>query len=1186
MASLSRTWRVAILLGAALGAATGAYALAGFVIAPYLVQTQLWPWLSNTLGGHFQAGRTAVDPFRLSLTVDGFSLDSAEGKNLASIDELSVEVDGRASLRTQTLVLAKAKMVKPSIHILLDQQGKPNFAFLGGDAQPDEPPSKAFPFLLTDLKIEQGVLDFEDQSRGKGFKKVFSAFNASLENLGTATDTPARFKLDAQGESQELLTGELDWHLATTALAGEFTLHGLGLAPLATWLAADWPYTVDSGTLSLTLKYRYAQDTELDLSFAEAQIQQFKLSQAGQPFFSAPSITAKGFSFQQKTQQIELQSLGLDTPALQTPTPLSADSLSAQGLSFHAKTRHIKAQALAASKLKLDQDARPLAEVATVAANGFAFMTETGRLDLERLSLDNIELKTPAPNAAARSLTAQGLVFQTKTGRAEGQSLAAAQIKLGMDAQPLAEIGDLAANGFAFMSASGQLALERLSLSKIELKTPSPIVDREGKPRLHRVDAVALDGLALDMAKRTLQLDRLQSNGTALAAWRAQDGSTGLAGAPKAFLQTKSSGAKTPAAPWQVRLGRVELNDNNIVLRDFSQDPPTGIYFSHLNLLVKQFDSAAPKPFWLGVNTGLSANGRIALEGQVKLSPPTANLKLYVDDLSLPPFQPYLDQAVRIRVVKGMANMNADIDYDSVPSPKLRIGGDLAVANFDSDDKKENREFLNWKGLRLSGLIFESDPQRLSIRDITATEPYIRAVIDADKRFNVTENLSPPVEAKPAPPAIEAKPAAPAKKTAAPAAKPTPAASPGDDPPAVVIGAFNIHQGNADFADMTIKPVGFSAEIHDLNGNIRSLSSRQDAKSDVLLEGKLNQGSQVKLFGKINPFSILAYTDITMHFNGVNLTTLSPYAAKFAGYRIEKGKLSMDLRYKLENNRLTADNSFVLDQLQLGEKVDSPTATTLPIRMAIALLKDSDGKIGISLPISGDLSNPDISIWGLLGEATGSLLRKTLAAPFTLLGSLAGSSTEELEAVKFDPGSTALSTQEKDQLAAIAKALKNRPGLNLEIKGMADQDLDRPVLAEQDLTRQLRNAKLIELGRRKGKNAEWDEGALSEEDYQRLLTNLYRWKNPDAQELQGLKPGASLSGDLLASAKRKLLNQWTVSELDLRGLARARGESIRGYLVQEQGLPDERIYLSAVKLGGIGEQEAKEIKALLSLSGS
>ena len=1251
MASISRSRRLALLLAAALAATAGAYALSGFVIAPFAVQTWLWPWLSGQLGGRFHAERTIVDPFHFSLALDGFTLDSPEGKPLASIAELTLEVDARASLKKLALV-GKARVAKPSIHLALDPQGRPNFAFLLGKDDPAAPPARPFPFLLTELKIEQGALDFESQSKGKVYKKNLPAIDISVEQLSTAADAPpARFKIGISGENQERLSTEGELHLSKTALAGELKLESVELAALAGGLMADLPYTVDSGTLSLQLKYRYASDTAAEFSVAAAEIKQLKLSQDGRPFAEIPAIKADAFSFQQQANRFELQSLTLESPALKTQAPLSAQSLAAQGLSFQGKNGRVEVQSLAAAQLKLGDGAAPWGQAAAVAADGLAYTLDDGRLALAQLKLsqpalktaaatggaDAIQLrgvayqtknehleaqalgiaqlqldglgaigaaaaeglaysladnglalaklnlsqaawKTAAAAGSADTLQLQNLAFQSKTGRVDIQTLAAATLKLDQNAQPWAEVGTAAADGLAYLLASGKLDLQRLSLAQIELKTPTPIVGKDGKPRQHRLDSLAADGLALNPAKKTLQLGMLQTSGATLSAWLEADGRPGFPGLPKPRAEKTAARADAAGQPWQVRWERVELNDNNIVLRDFSQAPATGMYLSHLNLLLKTCDSASAKPCWVGVNTGLSANGRIALEGQVKLAPLTANLKLYVDDLSLPAFQSYIDQAVRVRVVKGKLNLNADIDYADSPEKKLRVGGDVAVADFASDDKQENRDFVNWANLRLSGLIFETAPQRLSIRDIDLAKPYIRAYFDAERKFNLVENLSPPRAAppKPAPPRLE-KPAA-----AGQAAPPNPA----EEPLAVVIGTFNLRQGDAEFADLSIKPLGFAADIHDLNGNIRSLSSRADAKSDLLLQGRLNQGSAVKIYGKINPFSVLAYSDVAMRFEGVNLTTLTPYAAKFAGYRIEKGKLAMDLRYKLDRGQLTAENHFTLDQLQLGERIDSPTATTLPVSLAVALLKDADGKINLSLPISGDLSNPDISVGGLLGAAAGSLLQKVLAAPFNLLASLAGGSAEELEAVAFAPGAATLSQPEKEQLAAIAKVLKDRTALSLDIKGAADLELDRPALAAADLARQLKNAKLIEIGRRKSKSAEWDETTLSPQDYQRLLTNLYRWKNPAAAELQTLQPGDSFSGAALESAKRKLLDNWTVGEMDLRGLARARGESIRSFLVQEQGLPDQRIYLSAVKLGDPDAKGDKEIKARLSLSGS
>ena len=85
---------------------------------------------------------------------------------------------------------------------------------------------------------------------------------------------------------------------------------------------------------------------------------------------------------------------------------------------------------------------------------------------------------------------------------------------------------------------------------------------------------------------------------------------------------------------------------------------------------------------------------------------------------------------------------------------------------------------------------------------------------------------------------------------------------------------------------------------------------------------------------------------------GVELTSLSTYAAKYAGYAIEKGKLSLTVNYKIEDDQLQAQNRVFIDQLTFGDKrSDSPNATSLPVKLAVSLLKNCNGEIDLDLPI-------------------------------------------------------------------------------------------------------------------------------------------------------------------------------------------------------------------------------------------
>jgi len=1137
MAMISQKWRWLAWPTMFLAGALGTYALVGFILAPYFVQNRLWPMLSESVGWQIQVENTRFNPFHFTIELDGVSLKDAEGAPFATIGEVGINLDLAASLHARALVV-EIQIDQPEVTLRFNKQGQPNFAFLI-PKESKEPIGEPLPFLLTELTITEGRLGFEDQSRGKGYKKVLQSLGVGFGPLGTISEAPTQIKLVSQGDAQEKLNFEGVFNWRQMALEGDGKLEGLALAPLAEWLAPSLaPYAVTSGQLSLAMKCRYLPASGFDLSGGEVRVNDLSLSGGKQPFLKSALIVGQALSFQAKTNLAQLKSLSLDSLVLQLPDTAELTALKAQALSYH------------------------------LSSNQF---------DVQSVSLDKAALKSATPTEL-QTIHAEGLNYKVDENWAGVKSLAATKLKFDQGDQPVVETGAVSAQNFAFQITKGRLGLSQLDLEAIDLKPATPVVDKEGNARQFQVGSLSLSGLDMNLPDQTLGLSLLQTNHSFLAFWRNKEGTSGFSGLPPSQPAAPVvSKAKAEAKPWQVRLERVELNDNTILLRDFQFDPPSKMRLSNLNLLVKDFDSTASKPFWLGMNTGLSMNGRIAMEGQIKLSPLIANLKLYVDDLSLPPFQPYLDPYIRIRMVQGALNTNADIVYDEAASHALHIAGDVAVANFASVDKQESRDFLNWKAMRMNSLIFESAPQRLSVRDISFTEPYLLAYIDSAKKLNIAQNVSPPALGKAVSPVPDLKEGAAASK---PQGK---GKAKAEEPMSVLIGLLNINRGNMDFADFTIKPTPFSAKIRNLNGNIRSLSSRPDAKSDVLLDGQLNEGAPVKIYGKINPLSLQASTDLRMHFQGVNMTRLSAYSAKFAGYRIERGKLTMDLHYLLENGRLAADNNFLAEQLVLGERVESPEATSLPVRMAISLLKDSEGKIDVSLPISGDLSNPNISIGNLLAGAATELISKLVTSPFSILSALVGQSSEELESVKFAPGDAILSNEEKEQLAQIAQIMKKRPGMNLDIKSTADAGLDRPVLAEMDLTRQLKNAKLIELGRKKGKKAEWDGMTLSEEDYNRLFTNFYRWKKPDAEELQGLKAGTYLAGAQVESVKSKLLEKWSINEMDLRGLAQARGEAIRNYLVRDQGLSDQRIYLLDVKLS---QNAAKEIKAMLSLSGS
>ncbi|MDB6102842.1 MAG: hypothetical protein JWO52_2841, partial [Gammaproteobacteria bacterium] len=330
---------------------------------------------------------------------------------------------------------------------------------------------------------------------------------------------------------------------------------------------------------------------------------------------------------------------------------------------------------------------------------------------------------------------------------------------------------------------------------------------------------------------------------------------------------------------------------------------------------------------------------------------------------------------------------------------------------------------------------------------------------------------APAPDAAPAPRAAPTPAAGPARKDASVAAatppghgnskrrrgKSTPAPTPGNDGSmAIAIDAINIQDGSANYADLWIQP-HFAVGIQTLNGSILGLSSDPHSRAKVELKGKVDRYAPVHIWGETNPLAATTYSDIKMNFKSVDLTSATPYSGHFAGYKIEKGKLSVDIEYKIENRQLTAAHKFVIDQLELGERVESPDAIKLPLKIAVALLKDRNGVIDLDLPVTGSLDDPKFSLGPLIWKAVVGLLVKAATAPFAMLGRLFGGG-EQMNYIDFHPGSAVLEPSEHDKLSALVKALKEKEKLELDVPLTFSPDLDRPGLAAAHL-----NMRLLEL---------------------------------------------------------------------------------------------------------------------------
>jgi hypothetical protein len=486
--------------------------------------------------------------------------------------------------------------------------------------------------------------------------------------------------------------------------------------------------------------------------------------------------------------------------------------------------------------------------------------------------------------------------------------------------------------------------------------------------------------------------------------------------------------------------------------------------------------------------------------------------------------------------------------------------GGLSLDNVATVDKLTNDDFLRWRALAFSGIDIKLAPLAINIDQIALNDFYSRVILDPTGHINLqdiarnsaTDGKSLTSDASGATASKSASAAVP------PTSAPPAAASTKAKPIPIKVGKLVMQGGKVRYTDNFIKP-HYTANLMNLGGAVTGLSSDVNSRANVDLHGQVND-APLTIAGAINPLKNDLSLDIKASVKGMELAPLSPYSGRYIGYGIEKGKLSFEVAYQIEQRKLTAQNRLVLDQLTFGDKVDSPLATKLPVEFAIAMLQDSNGVIDVNLPIGGSLDDPDFSVGGIVFKLIVNVITNAVTAPFKLLGSMFGGGSHELSTMTFDSGSAAIVPADEEKLKALAAALNGRPALKLEITGISDPDSDRSGLQRAALTRKLRIIKAKDLGTH-GNLDTMASITITPEEYPALLKRAYQ-----AETFVKPRNVLGFAKDLpVADMEKLMFANSTVSEDDLTALANRRSLAAKEWLLTNGKVPAERLFILASK---------------------
>jgi Domain of Unknown Function (DUF748) len=650
-------------------------------------------------------------------------------------------------------------------------------------------------------------------------------------------------------------------------------------------------------------------------------------------------------------------------------------------------------------------------------------------------------------------------------------------------------------------------------------------------------------GISLAIPEQRVTVERIELDDAKLTLWREPDGQPNLLRLLPAPVPTATAApAAVPAGtapPFNISVGTLAVRNASIEAEDRMMRPSAKFTLAPLAVTVTGYSSAPDNAVKLDASVTVNGKGRVAAQGDVRISPLTVTMNVDVGDLDLTPLQPYVASVSGVRLVSGQISAKTKIGMNPAPArgqSGMQVTGDVTVANFATLDTALRQDFIKWQRLQLTGIDFRQGPDSLRIDRIQARRPYGRAVISADQTFNVAAVLNPPNVATPAVPVA---PPPPAQSRAA--ASPMP----------IRIRQIAIEDGSADFADFSIQP-NFAAAISGLGGTVTGLSSDPNSRAEVKLAGNVDRYAPVDITGRINLLSATAFTDIALNFRNMELTTFNPYSGRYAGYNIAKGKLTTELRYKVENRKLDAQHHIVLDQLEFGQATDSKEAVPLPLRLAVALLKNRDGVIDLNLPVAGSLDDPQFRLGPVIWQVFVGLITKIVEAPFALVGSLFGGG-EELAYVDFTPGSAVLSPAEQEKIGKLAKGLAERPELKLDIPLQTLAPADDTSLSQEAF-----DAALSALLPAEMPAAPQQRLAALAQLYEQQLGMKPVFPMPPMPPMPGFDP---VPGNI-AYLEEVLRPKFAATGPMRERLARARAEAVREAVLNQEGVAPERVFLS------------------------
>ena len=1185
-------------------------------ILPVIVKNKAVTALEEATGRKARIGSVSINPLTLHVKVDDFAIAGEAGPPLVAFRELHASL-APASIFKRALILSEITLDTPTFNLVRTAPNRFNFSDIIDRQSKEKKSKKGTPlqFSLINISVKNGSIAFDDRMVGGGRKHSVRELNIAIPFISNSPYLAERYidpRITALVNGASFnFAGKLKPMSKSLETSVHVGLKQLNLPQLVAYYPVKPPADLTSGklTVDMDIGYRISADKKPELLLkGMSRLDDVAVDlPGGKPLARLPGLEVKAAKLEVLNKNLQFDSIaatGLELfiernrrgewtysrlvsskkgepeaaaePEQKTTVLLPSFSCSKATIHFQDDLpkggfrttasdidlsigNFSTAPGTSASyqlSLKPDNDATLKTEGTFTATP----LTVTSKLQLAGLKIQR------AWPYLSQYLTAPvqgsvGMTSEVSYSEAAGLTVQKANISVaGLSARYGKKEGfDLAT--LQVSDASFRQNDNRLEIGSIRLAQGTLSLSKEADGKLSLLSLIPDRPVPPPLAQKPKKTVKKATS----------------AGAASSRKQAPSDEAASSRRRTAYNLKRIQLEKLNFTFTDKTFEEPPRFTLRNTNLTLSNLQGPKFTPAALRFSTTYGKRSTLKANGALTPAPFRYKGNVSVAHLPIRDFEPYFPDSFNFSVIGGTLDTTMNLDL-AIKEGKAKgsFRGNAGVRDFHSIDAVGDEDLLKWESLQFDEFRGDFDPFTLSIRQVALNDVYSRIIIRKDGTLNLQDLVKKEPAAQTA--ALPATAAAPATQQAPvpsakqpPSAGPTAAAAPA--PAAqrqISVGSVTIQNGTLAFTDNHM-PQTFNSTFYNLGGRVSGLTSEESKFADVDLRGNLENHSPMQISGRLNPLRDDLFVDLKISFRDIELSPATPYSGTYLGYAIDKGKLFLDLKYLIERKQLTSENKVFIDQFTFGDKVESSQATNLPVKLAIALLKDRKGEIHLDLPVTGRTDDPQFSIWRLIGRVLKNLLVKAATSPFALLSSIGGGG-QDFSVIDFAPGSSELPAGEEKKLTQLAKVLEDRPGLKLEVKGFVDKGKDPEGYRQELLNKKVKNEKFLYLVKeQQTKEGDSSENVqLSAEEYSKFLKAVYKKeKFPKPRNVLGMVK------DLPDNEMKKLIIANTVvGENELQSLARERAATVIDFLVAKGGLPAEKLFQGSENIYKAPEKES------------